>query len=455
MKKLKLFTGFFGLALLLTGCATVGDVVGRDGKSVYYDDIVYNQGQVVRVEDYLYYGNGYFDSSESGFTYATSAESGYMARLNVAQRLGFDESVTDEYKTSTSPNGILKVNTKLAGYQNQNMFALGSYLYFTSANTHQNSALENDYTQVSLFRVKFNGDSFEEFGTYKHDASSIITAQKGSDGNYYMIISEPADDNAYDIYSIQIGDNLGKAKKLNAYTQDGENITDKVKTMVVCDENSTIKNIVYTVQSSSTEIDTTSVKSVDFATGEISLLDGGVTASQTSLLGREGDIIFYSYKSNGINEVYFKDMQDGDGYYSPTASKKFYNASEIKNIVSVGEGYAFVSASSSSLMYKTLDVNTDAVLLASSSDFTDVLFAENDYIYLSNSTSILRVNVIDKTRENIVTMNSIKSGKCGYDGEYIYFYAQLQEKEEGNEDENYYMYRTDKLGNYQLIGQIK
>lgn len=453
MKKFKLLAGIFASAVLLTGCATVSDVVGRNGKSVYYDDIVYNQGQVVQIEDYLYYGNAYFDSSARDFSYSTSAKNGYLARLNIEDKLSFDSSVTDEYKTSTSPKGILKVNKKLVGYQNQYMFALGSYLYFTSANTHQTSSLENDYTQVSIFRVKFNGDKVDEIGTYKHDSNSVITAQKGSDGQYYLVISEPADDSVYNLYSIKIGDKLGKEKQLNKYTEGGKDVVDQIKTIAVCDVSSTLKNVVYTVKSSSSDLETIEVKSVDFATGEISSLDSGVISSKTLLLGRSGDTVFYSYELNGIKEIYFKNLTGSDNSFNPTPSYKFYNASEIKNIKPAGEGFVFVSASSSSLMYKTLDVTSDAVLLSTSDGYSDVLFTDGNYVYLSTSTTISRINVVENTKEDIVTMSSIISGKCGYNGEYIYFYAQLEEKEEGNTDENYYMYRTDKLGNYQLIGQ--
>lgn len=455
MKKFKLFTGLFAMAVVLTGCATVGDVLDKNGKAAYYNDIVYSQGQVVKVEDYLYYGNGYFDSSASGFNYGQSAENGYLARLNVKDELKFNSSVTDEYKTSTSPKGILKVNDKLVGYQNQYMFALGSYLYFTSVNTHKTSSLENDYSRVSLFRVKFNGDKFEEFGTYKHDANSVITAQKGSDGKYYMIISEPADNSVYNLYSIKIGDELGKAKQLNKYTEGQKEVVDQVQRVAVCDAESTLKNVVYTVKSLSSGLETTEVKSVDFATGEITSLDSGVASSTTKLLGRSADVVFYSYQYKAVNEIYFKDLSTGDKYFNPTSLNKFYNASEIKNIKAVGDGYVFTAGSSGSLMYKTPDVTTDAVLLLTSDKFSDVLFVENGYVYLSNSTSIFRINVIDKSQETLVTMNAITSGKCGYDGEYIYFYAQLQEKAEGVTDENYYMYRVDKLGHYQLIGQTK
>lgn len=461
MKKFKILSILFAMALILTGCATVSNVVDKNGKAIYLDEIQYNQGHVVEVGDYLYYGNGYSATTSDEFNYKNSAKYGYLARLNTSEDLKFDDDVDLEYINSTSPNGVDKVNDKLIGYQSQDMFALGSYIYFTSANTHKTSSLENDYTQVSLFRVKFNGDGFKELGTYKHDENSIITVQKGSDNNYYYIITEPAEESTYNIFSIKIGDSLGEEKQLNKYEKDGEEVVDAIETVAIADENSSIKNIIYTVTSDSTEIDTDAVKAVDFATGEVKTLDNGVAGATISLEGREGDVVFYAYTYKAITEIYFKDLVNSDNYYNPTASNKFYNATEIKNIDSVGNGYVFVSASSSSLIYNDLDTTSDGELLLTTSEYTDILFTDGDYVYYSNATSIGRISVVDKIKETIVTMTDIVSGVCGYTGDYIYFYAKLEEvkeseeteSEESKEDTNYYMYRTDKLGNYQLVGQ--
>lgn len=453
MKKFKILSLLFGMALILTGCATVGNVVDNSGKSVYYEDVVYNQGQVVEIGDYIYYGNGYTSISQTGFSYKSAQKSGYLARINVSNDFKFNDSLSVEDIPNSSPKGVQKVNDKLIGYENQNMFVLGSYIYFTSANTHKNSKLENDYTQVSLFRIKFDGDSFKEIDTFEHDENSVITVQKGSDDNYYYIISEPDGNSAYNLYSIKIGDTLGSKKQLNKFEEDGKEIVDPVETVAVCDENSNLKNVLYTTASTNTGIDTDSVKSVDFATGEIQTLDNGVAGSSTKFVGREGDKVFYSYTYKGVSEIYFKDFALDDNFFSPTPSHKFYNASEIKNIDTVGQGYLFISSSSKSVMYKDLSSQEDAVLLLSSSDYSDILFTDGDYIYYSNSTSISRVNILSKEKETIVSMTDIVSGKCGYAGGYIYFYAKLEEKDENNTDENYYMYRVDREGNYQLVGK--
>ena len=457
MKKFRFLSILFGMALILTGCATVSNVVDNNGKSVYYNDIVYNQGQVVEVGDYIYYGNGYASISSTDFSYKTAQKTSYLARVDVSTDFSYDSSVEVEQRKNTTPNGVKKVNSKLVGYENQDMFAFGSYIYFTSANTHKNKNLENDYTQVSLFRVKFNGDGFKEIETFAHDSDSVITVQKGSDNNYYYIISEPdgSSNSTYNLYSIKIGDSLGKKTQLNKYKEDGKEVVDPIKSVAVCDENSQNKNVLYTTASTSAGIDTVCVKSVDFATGELKTLDNGVAGSTTKFVGREGDNVFYAYTNKQVTEIYFKDLAVDDNYFSPTPNHKFYNASEIKNVKDVGNGYAFVSGSSKSLMFKEISSQQDAELLLSSSDYSDILFTDGDYVYYSNSTSIGRVNVLSKEKETIIAMNEIVSGKCGYAGNYIYFYAKLEEKDDDSTDTNFYMYRTDKEGNYQLVGKTK
>lgn len=450
MKKniFKFLSIIFCIAFFLTGCATVSNVYNKDGSSIYFDDIQYFQGQVVQIGDYLYYGNGYTSSDSDDFDYNLSAQTGYLARINVSDYLSFDEDVSEELKSSTSPNGVEKVNDKLIGYQNQEMFVLGEYIYFTSANTHKTSTLENDYTQVSLFRVKFNGDGFEEFGTFRNDENSIRTVQKGSDGSYYYIIySKTNEDDVYNLYSIKIGNQLG----------DIVTLAEDVESVAICDKNSTIRNIIYSTDSDRSGHTTDCVKSVDFATGEIKNLDSGVTDTTLTFVGRVADIVFYSYTNDyKATEVYYKDLVNSDNYFNPTKSNKFYNATSIKNIQAVGSGYMFISTTSSSLMYKTLGPE-DATLLVKSENYSDVLFIDGDYIYFSNSTTISRINVIDFNKQDLVSMTSIISGQCGYTGEYIYFYAQLEEKDEDakEDDTNYYMYRTDKEGNYQLIAKTK
>lgn len=463
MKKnlFKILSMIFCVAFLMVGCATVSDVFDKNGNPIYFDEVEYFQGQVAQIGDYIYYGNGYTASDGEDFNYGTAASTGYLARLDVSVRLSYDDEVDNTDWQNTSPLNIQTVlSEKLIGYQNQYMFALGSYLYFTSANTHRTSNLENDYTQVSLFRIRFNGDGFEEIDTFRHDDSSFITVQKGSDDNYYYVIKAPTADSTYNLYSIRIGSSIGETTTL----------VENIESAVVSDENSTDKNIIFTQNSETSLIETDTVKAVDFATGEVTTLDPGVAGTTVTLLGREGDIVFYAYTYDGT-EIYIKDLANSDNYFYPTSANRFHSAETISNIETAANGYVFLS--NGSLMYKTLELTRDAQPILSSDAFTDILFVDGDYVYYSNSTSIGRINVVDvlngnqNANQTLVTMTRIISGQCGNTGDYIYFYAQLEASESDSDtssdsdetetDTNYYMFRVDKSGDghYELVGKTK
>ena len=440
------------MAFILTGCATVSDVRNPDGSRIYFDDIVYFEGQIAVIGDYVYYGNSYTASDGDSFDYNAAAETGYMSRLNIGSTLQYSSEEDEDGYVNPSPIGVEQVDDeRLIGYQNQYMFALGDYIYFTSANTHRTSNLENDYTQVTLFRVKFNGDKLQEIDTFRYDENSVITAEKGSDGNYYYIIYSPttSDAESYNLYSIRIGDRIG----------DTVTLAEDVNSVTVCDENSTIKNVVYTVDSERTDRATTAVKAVDFATGDVTDYGNNtdVVRTTTEMLERIGDIVIYSYTDqNTVARVCYKNLVTDDKYFS--GDKQFYTLSPISNIQEAGDGYIFVSDTTSSVMYKTtLGTEVDEKILLTSADYTDILFVDGDYVYYSNDTSISRINVRDNQIQTMVSMTSIISGQCGYDGDYIYFYAQLEDTSSSDDsdtsdedttqaDANYYMYRVDKTG---------
>lgn len=451
MKKkfLKIFAMIFSVALLVTGCATVGNVYDENGDPIYFEEPTFFGGQVAKIGNYLYYANGYTDASADSFDYAVASQSGYLARIDLSTDFVFDEEVTDATRKNSSPQNSEKVNDRFVGYQNQNMFAYQSYLYFTSTNTHKSSSLENDYSQVSLFRIAFNGDNMTEIYTTRYDDSSSIDIVKGSDGNYYYVICAQNSEEEYELSSIKIGDSFGGRVLL----------AENVESYAIADNTSTAKNVIYSTTNEDGEIE---IKAVDFATNQKTGYTYP-TSMEISFLDRAGDIIFYSVDAQNADiEVYYKDISTLDTNID--ASNRFYSADSISSVIKTQEGYVFTSTNGG-LLYKTLNGNT--VPLLSADTTYDLLFERDGWIYYSTSTEINRISVVDQTIENVITMTSIISGACGYSDGYIYFYAQLEETESEStddssteesaeeSDENYYLYRAtlDGTGNYQLIGK--
>ncbi len=474
----------FCVALFLTGCATVSHPLDGNGNKIEYEDIHYNQGQVLKIGDYLYFGNGYVASDGSDFDYDDSTEYTFLSRINTSERLKFDESVSSSKWATTTPNGVEVVNDdKVFGSQLQNMFALGEYIYFAAPNEHKTKDMESDYTKVSLFRMKFDGSKVKEL--VKNTAFSIgstgkLTVQKGNDGNYYYIIVEEGENSTFTIKSLKIGNKIGEINTL------AENVT----SYAIADENSTQKNVLFTVADEDRAMATQIIKAVDFEGGEPVEIDRGLASSTTKFVGRAGDVVFYYYKHQATakDAIYFKHMEESDypmfeyenekdGYkpqngetsikdehFSPADSQFFYSATTISQLQQISNGYIF-KTEGGALMYSELGKGTKCIF--SDTEFTDLLFTENDYVYVSNATSIKRASVdYSDSKEEIITVTDMVSGKCGYDGQYIYFYSKIEKPEEEEEDEsevvdgkkeevidNYYMHRVDKNGNLQLLGE--
>lgn len=441
MKKkfIKLFTMIFAVALLLTGCATVSDIFDENGQPYYFEEVEYFGGQVAQIGSHLYFANGYSDSSADDFDYSTASQTGYLARINLGQSFTFDEEATDT--NNSSPLGSEKVSDRFVGYQNQNMFAYGSYLYFTSTNTHRTDELQNDYSRVTLLRVKFNGDGLQEIYTTRFDDNSQISVQKGSDGNYYYVICAQNSEEEYQLSSIRIGDSLGENTIL----------AENIESYAIADANSSFKNVVYTTTNDDGEIE---IKAVDFANGQITDYSYP-QSSEITLLDRVGDVVFYSVDTDISDvEIYQKNITQSNNF---DATGRFYSDDSISNVMATEDGFAFITENGS-LVYKTLN-GTSKVLISSDTTF-DVLFEENGWIYYSTSTQINRIGVLSGETQNVVTMTSIISGTYGISDGYIYFFAQIEQTDSESSDteevdENYYLYRAPLSGNgaYQLIGR--
>ena len=477
MKKknvIKICGAVLAMPLMLAGCATVGDVIDpATNKSIYFEDITCFGGSAMQIGDYLYYGNTYTAVSDAqSFDYAGASREGYLARMDISEGLTSD---------GKAPAGTLEtVNGKLAGYNNQYMFAYQNYLYFTSANEHKDSSNKNYYDRVSVFRVKFNGDDMSELFTTRYDESSFIKAVEGSDGNGYIVTYSETEDRSqasssqnkiYDVSVMKIGDKLGKREVV------ATNVTS-----AVVDENKNSKNKdLFYAKASEKGQATTEVYSLDLATGKSKQIETR-PASSTTLIAKTNDELFYSYKySSSGNEVYKTDLNgfgENEMMVIGAETDKFYAYTTIKNVYPVAtgntlfEGYIFVG--DSSLMYYNNHTEKATRLLASSG-FTDILFVDGNFIYYSTDKSIGRISFKPNTNgeyapQTLVEMTSIVSGKYAYVNGYIYFYAKYEPvteyDEDGNEikyetDESNYMYRIkvgdpeDNVSKYQLVSKNK
>lgn len=451
MKKniFKILSFVFVLAFIFTGCATVSNIKNES------EELIFNGGNIALVGEHLYFANAYtpVGDSDTNFAYKQSAKYSYLNRLNLNSDFGTEKPID-------SPKGAEKVNSKVMGYENQYMFVLGDYIYFTSANTHKTDKLENTYKLVTFFRSKLNGDGLKEiFTTSQFDsAKGTITTMKGSDDKYYLIVFD-----GNELSAIKLGNKLGGRKVL----------AKDVQSIAVPDENDeySVKEIFYTAShkdedgKATSEID---IFSVDYATGEVKTRGTAGNGSKVSFIDRVGDTIFYtnSAVTGGANECYSEDISLTSNF---NGGNRFYASTSIKSVMPISkgdplaEGYIFISGNDSAIMYKNMMANQETNILLPKANYTDILFVEGDYVYYSTSTGLYRISVKNRTTDAIVEMDSIISGQYSYVNEYIYFYGKLDIEEEEVEDEedkieyeednNHYMYRIkcDGNGGYQML----
>ncbi len=448
----KLLSILFGATILLTGCATVSNIK-NDNK-----DLIYYGGNVVTVGDYTYFSNAYTESTSSDketFDYRGKSEISYLARIN--------NSKIDTKGKDFSPSKVDKVNSKVTGYQNQDMFVLGNYIYYTSMNTHKDSNLKHDYSLVTFWRSKLNGDSVKELFTTEYFGSDAKFAPVGDAKNgYYWICytGAYAENTAHsgEIISVKLGNKVGKAKV----------IAQKVSSCAFANvnEDGNLDKVIYTTVEEVNTIEKTQIYGVDYSGADKELYDAN--GKTVALVDKIQDTLFYTSDAN-TSCTFTRDVADiSEGEIFDNGQRIFVYNKSIKNInlISKGdadEGYVYVGTESSSIMYCKLNNPFGAKTLVASADSAELLFVEDDRVYFSNDTTIGRISVKPLAgsdaieAETLVTMSDVKSGEYGFDGQYVYFFAGLEDVEvegEAETDENYYMYRVAKGGgDYQLIGK--
>ncbi len=455
----KLLVGIFGCALLLTGCATVPNITNPN------TEMIYTGGSTVTVGNHTYFANGYTAYSDANdFDYDGNSEISYLARIN-------NDEVSFPNGKDFSPASVEKVNSKVMGYQNQDMFVLGNYIYYTSMNLHKDKNLKTDYSLVTFWRSKLNGDSVKELFTTEYFGEGAKFAPVGNkeQGYYWLCYTGTYSDEkdfSGQVYSIKLGNKTAKAKL----------VADEVSSVAFSDVNNdgSFNKILYTTTE---EVGTTTenaIYSIDYSGENKVKYDSN--GKSVKFVEKIRDVVFYTSDANS-NVTFYRNIAN------LSANENFENGqdifvynSSISNLKIISEGdidEGYVYMGSSTLNYVKLGQALERrEPLATSEQCSNILFVEGDRVYFSNSTSVSRVSVKPSsatgqiTIETLATLSSVQSGEFGYDDKYLYFFGGLEDVElepeidkDGNEievekDSNIYMYRVAKSGgDYQLIGK--
>jgi len=460
-KTTKLMCGLMGLGLLVTGCATVGNIKNN------YEDIIFNGNVAANVDGYLYYANALEESTfETNSDYDKSVKTSYLARLNTNIDLAAE---TRDY----SPEKVETVTKEVVGQTNSFMFVLGKHIYYATPNKQE---FENDegkpekhFEYTTFYRSQLNGNSKEKIYTTKGEVSEIEVLKSGN--NYYIVML--AGDQLVKI-------NIGSASKtkVNVVVVEGVNSIAMPETYQKDKAGSTLDwngYVYYTTTKTdehNSDVSGTVVNRIKADASEGEVMES--YAETLTFVGREKDVVFYTLPVTSDNTyTYAADLSEDNGKYALRNNKTEFATKELSsaNISLLTEqisdgyadcGYVYVDGSAVKFAKKTangyetksITFNADGVLSS-----YNVLGVSGRTIYLSTTTGVYRAdlsNVINATAnivtvncDTIVTMADIYNGTlCAIDKNYIYFYAKLEEveteegEEEAETDDNYYFYRA-------------
>lgn len=455
-KTTKLLCGLFGVGLLATtlvGCATISNVENRD------KELVYNGTSAVLVNDrYLYFGNSFADYTtfEEDGDYKSSAELSYLARLEAGAKLSADG-------IDYSPENVEQVAEEVVSHAHSFTFVLGDYIYYLTPNRdkfeNDEGTLEQQYSYSTLFRSKLNGNKKKELYTTSAEISEIEVLKYQN--KYYIVMLA-----GNELVKFELGDNVTRTVIADdAVTVALPKTYEKNRVGSTLDWNG---NIYYTKAKSNednSDVSGTSIRKVSIAGGNDVEVGGG-QGQTVSLVGRERDIIFYTYNGETYKIDTNQNLQIVVG-----SNSDLFSSSSVSDINLIYEqeseqvlGYIYTS--NSSLRYKTNSGTVGSLTLNyDGSALTDynVLLVSGRGLYFSTTNAIYYADLSSAFRGNggavdcraIVKLDddSVYDGSLyAFDGQYIYYYAKLQaiENEDGEEetstDENYYLYRT-KIGN--------
>ncbi len=398
-------------ALLLSVCFIFAGC-GADPKLV--NSVSSNGGRVVTADEYVFFANTFVDYT----TLSGEMNKESNVEYNAIFKIKTDENGYTFHDDDNRVTEVSKVYSKMAGFNNSNMFIVGNYLYFTSPNVHKENKTGNDkFDLTTLFRIKVDGTNFKEILTTETTQGKFFLV---TDEHPYLLIF---DNNK--ISKLEIKDNLGSQTTLV------ENVLD----VVFPSNYSTLSNIFYTKDLSETD-------KASGLTGNYLYRYNLANKANVEVQKNEKEMKLITFENNTL--YYRQADENGDfSYYS----SKFMNG--------IGEEVVWTIPNTEDAVSDFKVINENAVVYKAQSKLYigkaggnfEVLVNEDatielvngEYVYYSTSNGIYRKSYKnDEDVQTIAEIKNIKQGAMEIAGEYIYFYAQMTD----NSTNTYYAHRA-------------
>lgn len=419
-KTLSIITVFvLSLCFILVGCSK--PLKMPTGKEDVLQ-VASNGGSVVSVEEYVYFANTFVDYT----TLSGNDNTKKTTKHNALYRIKTNEFGYVTKDEDGKLENLERVYSKIAGFNNSNMFVVGNYLYFTSPNTHKEQKTGNDrFDLTTLFRIKLDGTGLKE-----------ILTTKTTQGKFYLVTEENP-------YLLIFDDNKISKLQIKEKLPNVEVLVSDVLDVVFPKQYGQLNLLYYTTDISEDDKDAgltgNYLNELNLLTNQTRSL--GKPLSQTiTLVSYENGVLYYKLLQNGIALYYGDDLTLGFG-----ANQVQYTIlGEVDGEDSVSQ---FTPINSDNVVYKAeskIYLSTKAEGNVANYDFVlvnkdaNIEYVEGDYVYYTTTNGLYRISYRDRVVQTIAEQKNIKQGSCDIAGEYVYFYAKL----DTNTTETYYAFRA-------------
>ena len=436
------------MLLVITFCFSACGGLGRFDDNPNADDIVYgNGGLTVQKGDYLYFVNGYIDTSSVGETnkYGDIDQSAiYRVKLTdgkvVETNVEYDEDGNRVVDETQEINDVDIVVPKVAGFEYSDLYIFGDYLYYTTPNNKKDNSGNVLTSQLQYYRTPLD--------------------RSGSNDLLYETIS---DNSEVSLSMYQIGDIVYQiildGETLVVNTIDGEDVTRTTVTEhahsasspVYANSNSPINaidNYIYFTEPFENENITGAVlKAYNLATKETStvLSQENVTYEIINTNGRYLYCLITDAGTPGFTtKIYAMSISaNTDGTFKTNTtlvSKQSVGSSANITeyaLAASNHGPAIIYTDGTNTYFKK--ANSDAGITVLTSDVvSEIVEVTDQYMYYISSSNLYRIDYTqaNQTAELMipsdVTPKADIANNFDVDGDNIYFFVQYTN--------NYYMH---------------
>lgn len=437
MSKVKKFLVCFILTIVAVGLCSCGKkAIPSPAKT---DAVIGNGSSAVQKGEYLYFTNGYLsrDTITKGNRNATRVNSAiYVTKLVNGAPDVDDTGALKNYHV---------IYDNIAGYEQTDLYIFGEYLYFTAPGTGmlRSGSVAKDKTVFYRIRLDKTSDVSTIYTT-TNDGEYVEYAFYGNAKSVKLLVLERESATAEGVlYSIDASSKAKKKLASNVTSIYFPSVRDNAEQDTVC-----ASNVYYTTSLTEDETDAgvtgNKLYHLNALTGQSNLVYGGLDdANQNTykVIYTDADHLYYEMTDDIDTLVYRASLIDG-AIASTVAmnDSSVYTYTKYMVLSNNINGADYLIGFTGTAVHILGDTLPEVVLESCS----DILFANDQYLYYTDGTNIRRIDLVGDGKGDIETLTDAQSEQIlfsagiDFDDRYVYYYMK-------NDNSNYYLKRLDLL----------